>query len=342
MLNIRSCKRIAILISLVFTLSLIGLFSSHWSLILRLYDGAYSYLHNGKRVNVYKISTGSKIEDITERLLNDDSIPDEIKKPIIKQKRRILIFKYLSQGHPVAGYISYLPGSAYSVIFLRGGNGHFGIMRPNNPFSFIPDTTVIGTLYRGNLYESQDNDQFGGEDLNDILELYKTLPSLRKTLNLTFPLPKAIVGVSRGAMQMVASVAHSNFLKNKIKLLISISGNLDFRITNKERAEMHYLFNKKFKQQNKFSTLSDWISHRNPAELVSKLPNTINIALFYGCKDNRVPRSEQISFIESLRKYKIHYDLIEIENASHSLDGKQFYVNTLIYRKLKRMGNRLS
>ncbi len=118
---------------------------------------------------------------------------------LISVKRRIYIFKYLSDGKEVAGYFSLLTqGEHPSIIFLRGDNGQFGILRPNNTFSYMEGYNVIGTLYRGNLYEGED--EFGGDDINDVENLIKFTPQLEQYTNKQIKPPFSMIGVSRGVI----------------------------------------------------------------------------------------------------------------------------------------------
>lgn len=93
---------------------------------------------------------------------------------------------------------------------------------------------------------------------------------------------------------------------------------------------MHYLFKKKFKEQAQFKTLDEWITHRNPVELISTLPKDIKVLIFYGLEDNRVPKSEQDTFLHELKRHSIKAEFIPLEYVGYSMDGKQSYINDII------------
>src|ERR1700704_3508702 len=95
--------------------------------LVRLYQGFQGYLISKDRAKYYQLENGD-MQDITQKLIDDPSIPANLKEPLEKGNRRIIIFKYLSGSDYVAGYLSYLPkGNPPLIIFLRGGNGYYGI-----------------------------------------------------------------------------------------------------------------------------------------------------------------------------------------------------------------------
>lgn len=76
----------------------IFLFSWQSPLISRLISGARMYLMSKERANYYRLDGLANIEDITEKLADDKTIPNKLRQPLLSGKRRILIFKYKSDG----------------------------------------------------------------------------------------------------------------------------------------------------------------------------------------------------------------------------------------------------
>lgn len=226
--------------------------------------------------------------------------------------------------------MNYVPEAQASAIFFRGGNGHLGIMKPSNLFSSIPKTNVMATLYRGNLYQSEEFDQLGGDDLNDIDNMLNFIPALEKELNLHIKKPEILSGVSRGGMQAIAALAHSKNLKKMIKDVYLNSGNVDLRISQQDRFEMKFLFYKKYWQQSTFNTFDEWLEYRNPSQLVKKIPKEININLYYGLKDKLVSLEQQNSFINALNKEGIKSKLVLFENESHGVTNYVEEINSQI------------
>jgi len=192
------------------------------------------------------------------------------------------------------------------MIFLRGGNSSFGIMRPNNRFSFLSNYNVVGTLYRGNIYGGKD--ELGGEDVQDVENLIKFFPELENFAHIRMQAPYAMMGVSRGAMEMFASLSRSSYVKSKVNWAISVSGNIDLNVSMKNRPEMKYLFKTQFEKSNA-KTLSEWIKLRNPVDNVSNLSKSLRVLLIYGLADNRVSLEEQLSFKKALDASGFHRSL---------------------------------
>jgi len=285
----------------------------------RLYDGFRSAQISKEREKYYVIKDGSQITDITEILISDKTIPADLKQPLISGERRIVIFKYPSDSQIVAGYLSYLTKGTHPVmIFLRGGNGYYGIMRPNNRFSFLKGYNVVGTLYRGNIYGGQD--EFGGADIQDVENLLKYFPKLEAFSHIKLPLPYVMMGGSRGAMEMFISLSRSNYIKSRVNNAISVSGNIDLNISMKNRAEMRYLFESQFKNSQSKS-FEEWIKSRNPVDNAENLSKSLKVLLIYGAADNRVSLEEQQSFKRALDKEGIVSQLIVVPGANHGLDN---------------------
>lgn len=304
----------------VFFIVLLGVIAWQHKTILRVYQGAIGYLNNRNHTNYYRLTGNDSIQDISERLSHDLNIPLELRQPLLEKKRRIYIFKYLSDGHEVAGYLSLITTGEHPLImFVRGGNGNFGILRPNNAFSFLDGYNVIGTLYRGNIYKGID--EFGGEDINDIENLIRFIPKLEQASQSHLKSPIAMIGVSRGAMQMFVSLSRSSLVKGTVHKAISISGNVDLDTTVALRPEMKHIFEMKFKEQKKFHQFNEWLKARNPVSLVKQLPSSLEVLLIYGLNDNRVGIQEQLHLYDMLTKNNIKTEFIKIPGATHGMDG---------------------
>ncbi len=308
-----------------------GLLFFHKTIIREIKDYQSIQLSK-KRAALYALDNSKAFKDITPELITDPNTPSELKAPLIDGTRRIIVFKYLSDGKYVAGYYSFLTNGEHpTLIFLRGGNKFFGIMRPNNRFSFLNGYNVIGTLYRGNIYEGED--EFGGEDINDVENLVKFLPQVEDFIKAPIKTPKIIMGVSRGALEMFNSLAKSDVLKKTITYAISVSGNVDLRVTMKNRPEMKYLFKDFYKQSNG-KDFDEWIKLRNPVDISSSLPQSIKVLLVYGLADDRVLIEEQQNLQDSLKKENIPVKLVTIQGADHGFEEHFSDLEKTIYEFL--------
>jgi len=286
--------------------------------LVRIYEGLLQYQTSADRAKYYQLEN-TTIQDITQKLILDESIPQALKQPLIDGKRRIVIFKYLSGSEYVAGYLSYLTNTQQpTMIFLRGGNGYFGIMRPNNPFSFLDGYNIVGTLYRGNIYGGVD--EFGGEDIQDVENLIKFFPQLENFTHIKLQAPYGMIGVSRGAMEMFIALSQLKFVKERVSHAISISGNVDLNLSMNRRPEMKYLFWTKFKETGE-SDFENWINARDPVKNAPNLSKSLKVLLVYGMADNRVYLEEQQNFKKAIEAQDINVELVTVPNAQHGFDG---------------------
>lgn len=286
--------------------------------VLRVYQGFSSLQLSKERTKYYSLKPGAQFEDITQKLIQDESVPDNLKQPLIKGKRRIVVFKYKSDNQYVAGYVSYLTqGKHPTMIFLRGGNGFFGIMRPNNRFSFLKNYNVVGTLYRGNIYGG--NDELGGADIDDVDNLIRFFPEIERATHVSLKAPFAMMGGSRGAMEMFIALSREGIAKSTVDHAISVSGNIDLHLSMKERPEMQYLFNSKFKESQE-TDFNNWLNARDPVFNAKNLSKSLKVLLVYGLADNRVSLGEQQNFLAALQKAGITSELVTIPDGEHGLD----------------------
>jgi hypothetical protein len=305
-----------IIIIVLFFLIGIGGFAYRDTLV-RLYQGFQGYLISKDRAKYYQLESAD-IQDITQKLIDDSSIPTNLKEPLINGDRHIVVFKYLSGSDYVAGYLSYLTkGDHPLMIFLRGGNGFFGITRPNNRFSFLNGYNIIGTLYRGNIYGGID--EWGGKDIEDIENLIRFFPELKRFANIQFQAPYGMIGVSRGAMEMFIALSRSEYVKRNITHAISVSGNVDLAVSMEKRPEMSYLFRKKF-QESGDEDFQSWLRQRDPVSNVANLSKSLKVLLVYGLEDNRVFLEEQQNLKTALESERIDVELVTIPEAEHGLD----------------------
>jgi dipeptidyl aminopeptidase/acylaminoacyl peptidase len=288
-------------------------------LFIRLYQAYQAEQISYERAKYYQLESNLQIQDITQKLIAETFIPLHLKKPLIDNERRIVIFKYQSGAEYVGGYFSYLTtGLNPTIIFLRGGNEYFGIMRPNNQFSFIKGYNVVGTLYRGNIYGGVD--QFGGDDIDDIENLIRFFPQLEDFTQVKLKAPYAMVGVSRGAMEMFIALSRLEYLKDKVSHAISISGNVDLNVSILKRFEVLYGLKNKFKKCQE-SNFENWLKQRNPICNVENLPKSLKVLLIYGLLDNRVFLEEQQNLHSALEKNGIASTLEILPEGNHNMHG---------------------
>ena len=144
-------------------------------------------------------------------------------------------FDYDVDGVSVEGYIS-IPNDCDEnnpykcILYNRGGNVNMGHLQDTDTARICAETDriVIASQYRK-------NDEFGGEDLNDVLKLIDLCEGFGFTDMTDF----TVAGVSRGGMMSYMTARADS----RIKRIISISGVSDLSSAYYDRDDMKRLLN---------------------------------------------------------------------------------------------------
>lgn len=144
-------------------------------------------------------------------------------------------FDYKVDGVIVEGYISVpndcSPSNPYKcILYNRGGNCNIGFLSDTDTaeISAVTSRIVIASQYRA-------KDEFGGEDLKDVIRLIDFCESFDFADMSDF----TVAGVSRGGM-MTYMTARAD---NRVKRIISISGVSDLSKAYYDRDDMKKILN---------------------------------------------------------------------------------------------------
>ncbi len=181
--------------------------------------------------NILSYESKSDISDIEQIALSG-----ELSKSCVSYK-----FTYLSDYCEVKAYIS-IPLSciesttpAKCILYNRGGNSNIGFLTDEDTAKICASTNriVIASQYRG-ADGGTGTDEFGGQDLNDIIKLIDLCES---TFEFTDMTDFCTAGVSRGGM--MSYMASRN--DERIKGIIAISAVSDLTTAYEERDDMKKL-----------------------------------------------------------------------------------------------------
>lgn len=224
---------------------------------------------------------------------------------------------YLSDGLKVMGYLVKpvdIDEKLPVIIFNRGGNRSYGMIPEKMAlqyFEFLAshNYVVLASQYRG-VEGGEGMEQFGGDDLNDVLNLIK----IAKKLPYVDKKQIFMIGGSRGGMMTYMACRESK----DIKAAAVIAGVSDVIQMYEDREP-------KMKQ-----VLLDLIGG-NPEELPDEYEkrSAVNWAdeintpliIFHGGKDWRVDISQAEKMVEQLEKYDKDYKLLTYPDGDHSLTG---------------------
>ena len=144
---------------------------------------------------------------------------------------------YWSEGLRVKGLLGFPKGEGPypAVIFNRGGNRNTGALGGWELIPFVESGYVaVGSQYRGNM-GGEGTEEFGGKDVNDVLNLILLL----KSLPIVDPDRIGMVGMSRGGMQTcIALKLDMQDGEQDIKVAAIVSGVYDMFMWSEERPDV--------------------------------------------------------------------------------------------------------
>lgn len=223
--------------------------------------------------------------------------------------------EYLSDGLKVMGYLGIpkMKGKHPCIIYNRGGNREFGKIS-NESFSSLCSQLcskgyiVIASQYRGN-DGGEGKEEFGGKDVNDILNLIPVLQSIPEADTSRI----GMFGWSRGGMMTYIALTETT----KIRAAVVGSGLTDLKQLLKSRpafdtmwAEMipGYLENKE-----------QILKQRSAVSFAKDMCKSTPLLILQGTADWRVPSDQVFDLATILYKVKHPFRLIAYEGGQHSL-----------------------
>ncbi len=224
---------------------------------------------------------------------------------------------YLSDGLRVTGYIAYPKDDTQKfpcVIWCRGGIGNAGAIDKFTARGIFGQIAswgycVFATQYRGN-DGGEGNDDFGGDDLNDVLNLIPLadeIPQANKDI-------WGIEGWSRGGMMTYLTLTRTNIFK----AAVVIGGIANLRCNSDESKFMRRLYEhtmgkygeEEFKQK---------CESRSIINFPEKLSQNTPLLMIHGNLDNRVLPHDSLDLSSELIDLKRTFRLIMLEGGDHFL-----------------------
>jgi len=223
---------------------------------------------------------------------------------------------YYSGEEKVNGYIIYpIESGLYPcIIYNRGGNRDFGSI--TNKFAIknlAPIASwgyvVIASQYRGST-GATGNDEFGGEELNDILTLLDILPYVKYADTSKI----GMYGWSRGGMMTYLALTKTN----KIKAAIVGGGLSDLFLMKESRKDSFETIYEELIPD--YSTNSEEVlKERSAIHFVESICKTTPILMLHGSADWRVVPQMALNLSSEFIKNEIPHRLIIFEGGDHAL-----------------------
>lgn len=230
---------------------------------------------------------------------------------------------YLSDGLKVKGYIAHPKDTTKkypSIIWCRGGIGNNGAIDSFTAKGIYGQIAswgycVFASQYRGNA-GGDGNDEVGGSDVNDILNLIRLADEIPYADNSIW----AIEGWSRGGMMTFLTLRKNcNF---KCAVLVGAISNVEEYANRNPKLKSHYenLIGKEKLQQE--------LKKRSAINFVNELPK-IPYLIIHGSEDETVSPMQSIKLSEIFSEYEMPHKLILIPNGDHFLRKNRKEVDEL-------------
>jgi len=179
------------------------------------------------------------------------------------------------------------------VVFNRGGNRDMGRLTIGLMIETLSPLVqkgylVIASNYRGNS-SSEGKDEFGGNDVHDVINLIKGLPSIQQADTSRI----GMVGISRGGMMGYQTIK----LSNKVKSLAVIGGMSDLQANLSFHKGMEEVYQELIPDYKTDGVAK--LKDRSAYYWTDKM-NRIPLLILHGTKDEHVSVEETRKFVSKL------------------------------------------
>lgn len=224
---------------------------------------------------------------------------------------------YLSDELKVRGYVAYPKDSSQKypcIIWNRGGIGNAGKIDSFNARGIFGQLAswgyvVFASQYRGN-DGGEGKDEFGGEDINDVLNLI----SISDEFEMTDSSIWGIEGWSRGGMMTYLALTK----KDIFRAAIVTGGIANLRCNADESPFMKKLYQATMGKYDSEEFQNKCIN-RSVINFAEKLNKTTPLLMMHGTKDNRVLPHDTIDLSMKLLDLGIKFRLVMFEEGDHFL-----------------------
>lgn len=277
------------------------------------------------------------------RIINREfiSLPDQQNRMIISgwgsevlEKTTVEKITYLSDGLKVKGYIAYPNDSSKQypcIIWCRGGYGNAGAIDKFTARGIFGQIAswgycVFASQYRGN-DGSEGHDDFGGDDVNDILNLIPLADEISQADKNIW----GIEGWSRGGMMTYLTLTRTDIFKAAVVL----GGIANLRCNAEESKFMRRLYEHSLGNftEEEFKRRCE---QRSIVNFPEKLPKETPLLLIHGNADERVLPHDSIDLSYKLLEHKIPFRLVMLEGGDHFLKSHRKEVDEMRKNWLNR------
>ncbi|WP_375580092.1 prolyl oligopeptidase family serine peptidase [Marivirga tractuosa] len=201
------------------------------------------------------------------------------------------------------------------IIFNRGGNKEIGkVAKAKTLFTLVLATSKLveeGYVAIASCY--RENDEFGGDDIHDVLNLIETSEEIEKA----DPNRIGMFGWSRGGMMTYLSLKHTD----KIKTAVVGNGPSDMEALIKDRPEMEkWVYAKLIPNYEK--NKKEELAKRSVLYWIDELDKDASLLILYGTEDKSINPNQSEKLAQKLTA--INYDFtLEKFKTDHKFSNMQ-------------------
>jgi len=266
---------------------------------------------------------------LTKTELNlDDSQLNIIKKGWgneIIDNTEVFKITYESDGLEVKGYLAH-PKDALTdsskkyplIIWNRGGNLKNGFIDEFLARGMYGEIASWGYVVLASCYRM--NEEFGGSDINDVMELLPIADELEYCDSSKI----GMEGWSRGGMMTFKALT----LTDRVKCAVIISGLADLIRTEKLQNNLSEAYERQFGHPNPH-VFEDRKMERSPVNFADKIDKNVSVLLIHGKADTHVSAQDSVDMYDLLKQNNIKAELRLIPGGDHFLTKQKKEVAAL-------------
>lgn len=223
--------------------------------------------------------------------------------------------KYLSDGKNVNGYIAHPvnTGMKYPlIVWNRGGSKKDGSIDKFLAKGIFGEIASWGYVVLASQYRKED--EFGGEDVNDILNLFPIADEIEFCDSENI----GMEGWSRGGMMTYRVLS----MTSRIKCAVIISGLADIFRSEKNNEKLADIYYRLFGTEDEEEFIKRK-KNRSAVHFADKIDKAAKILLIHGTKDDKVSHFDSTEMYELLIKRGIECKLKLIETGDHYLKAER-------------------
>lgn len=232
-------------------------------------------------------------------------------------------FFYDSDGEDVTGFVSFpdnIKGKLPLIIWNRGGNDKSGRLDDFLASGILGEIASWGYVVFASQY--REKDEFGGKDINDVLNLIK----IAKEYRYSDPEKIGMEGWSRGGMMSYLTLSKSD----EIKACVIVAGLSDLLSNEKFNPKLGNVFNRCFGNSDKEKFLEEKIK-RSAVCWPEKISKYTDVMFIHGTSDDKILSSDSVIMFNKISALngKEKYTLNLIDGGDHYLKKNRKEVSAM-------------